>query len=98
MSETPNDAEETHYPNDIIAAERDALGTVWTSELGGTRGWLRRRDWIAAAILAERERCATLIERRPGDIPDRQEIARRIRVGAVIRADGTVKEPTNDRP
>lgn len=44
-----------NMPYDIIDAARLALGEAWCGELGGTRGWLRRRDLIAEAILAERE-------------------------------------------
>lgn len=48
---------------------------------------------IAHAILAERERCATNIERRDGIIPDRSAISREIRLGIVIDERGEPRLP-----
>lgn len=47
-------------PEDVIRIAKEALGEQWCAELGGTRGWLLRRDCIARAIMAERERCANI--------------------------------------
>lgn len=44
------------YPDDVIRIAKEALGETWSAELGGTKGWLLRRDAIAEAIMAERRR------------------------------------------
>ena len=51
----------TDIPADIERAARDALGEKWSAELGGTKGWIARRNSIARAILAEREACANQV-------------------------------------
>jgi hypothetical protein len=53
---------DTPIPDDVLRAAKEALGEAWTSELGGTRGWLLRRDAIARAILADREAQAKRVE------------------------------------
>lgn len=52
----------SEYPEDVIRIAKEALGEQWCAELGGTRGWLLRRDWIAEAIMAERKRCVEICE------------------------------------
>lgn len=87
-------------PNDVTKAVRqisdDPMWVQGRTEPEYIRAMLRGD--ITRLVTNERERCATLIERWTGAIPDRQEIARQIRAGTVISANGTVKEPTNDRP
>ena len=75
------------YPEDVMKAARKAALTHRTpfnlvkAIVEGREDTMYPVPQIAAAIIAERERCATLIERRGGSIPDRQEIAREIRGG-----------------
>lgn len=60
---------------------------VWDA-MGFVNDRLDQRKFIAAAILAERERCAAYIERYPGMILERQEIAADIRNGVSLDAWG----------
>jgi len=69
----------SEYPEDVIRVAKEALGEQWCAELGGTRGWLLRRDRIAEAIMAERERCAKAVEAGLG--LTNTAIARKIRSG-----------------
>jgi hypothetical protein len=46
----------TEIPDRILREAKEALGEEWTIALGGTRGWLMRRDAIASALLAAEKR------------------------------------------
>lgn len=50
-------------PEDVLRAATEALGKTWCASLGGSQGWAIRRDAIAIAILAERQRCADVCRR-----------------------------------
>ena len=76
--------------------ERKSIIPEWC---GKTASWLMEHfgfddaaleGAIAAALHTERERCATYIERKSGNIEGRSELVAAIRAGHRLRADGTL--------
>ncbi|HKS72678.1 MAG TPA: hypothetical protein VJQ82_05730 [Terriglobales bacterium] len=68
---------EMPIPEDIHSASNAVISTVFGDGYFNPTLW----EAIARALMAERERCAQIVEHRPEAIPDRQELAAYIRSG-----------------
>jgi len=58
-----------------------AIAASMATEIAAEGTFVGLQKKVAAALFAERERCAQIIEHRPLAIPDRQELAAYIRSG-----------------
>ena len=68
MSETPDDAWDRQFEEDVKAGRLDALGVKWLRYHIGTLSAEITR--LRAALTAERERCATVAEQSYAEATD----------------------------